>query len=81
MAKKKTLTKKTAKKSFIFDHADFFTYEAFCVAELLAERDGITIKGMADVKDFAYLPDLYAPDGIPSLELEGPTLIDVKKML
>lgn len=65
----------------MFDHAEFFTYEAFCVAELLAERDNITIKGMADVKGFAYPPDLYAPDGIPSLELDGPTVIDVKKTL
>ena len=81
MAKKKTIEKKSAKKSYVFDNVDFFTYEAFCVAELLAERDGIAIKGMADVEGFAFPPDLYAPDGIPSLELKGPTVIEVKKTL
>lgn len=81
MAKRKPVRKRPAKKAFVFDNAEFYTYEAFCVAELLAGKDGITIKGMADVAGFVMPPDLFAPDGIPSLELKGATVIEVKKTL
>lgn len=81
MAKRKSLKRKPAKKVIGFENVDFYTYEAFCVAELLTAKDNISIKGMADVKGFVYPPDLFAPDGIPSLELTGPTVIETKKTL
>ena len=81
MAKRKSLKRKPAKKVIRFENVDFYTYEAFCVAELLTAKDNISIKGMADVKGFVYPPDLFAPDGIPSLELTGPTVIETKKTL
>ena len=33
------------------------------------------------LKDVSYVPDLYAPNGIPSLNIEGETLIEVKSTL
>lgn len=81
MAKKKVVKKKTASNTLSFDNVEVYTYEAFCVAELLMAKDNVSIKGMADVNGFAYPPDLYAPNGVPSLELTGPTVIEAKKTL
>lgn len=81
MPKRKSAKIKASKKVFNMESAEFYTYEAFCVAELLSAKDNITIKGMTDVDGFVIPPDLYAPDGVPSLELVGKTVIEVKKTL
>ena len=81
MGKRKIAKKRPAKKVLGFENVDFYTYEAFCVAELLTAKDNVSIKGRANVEDFTFPPDLYAPDGIPSIGMDGPTVINVKKTL
>lgn len=59
-----------------------YTYEEFCVAELLKDMNkGIIIQSPFFLKGFALPPDLYAKDGIPSMNLSGETVIEVKKNL
>ena len=61
---------------------EMYSYEEFCVAELLKEQNkGIDIESPFFVKGFALPPDLYSKDGIPSMELKGETVIEVKKNL
>lgn len=61
-----------------------FSYEAFCVYELLdndPKNANAKFFGSEIVDGFAYPPDVYAPDGIPSLEITGKTVIEIKKNL
>lgn len=57
--------------------AEILSYEEYCVFDLLNSK-GITIHGHTfrdnEMPDF----DLYAPDGIPALNLNGKTLVEVK---
>lgn len=57
--------------------AEILSYEEYCVFDLLNSK-GITIHGHTfrdnEMPDF----DLYAPDGIPALNLSGKTLVEVK---
>lgn len=65
-----------------FIEAEMFTYEEYCVYELIKGKDkGITLHGPKIGKDRAFPYDLYAPDGIPSLSLKGKTAVDVKQHL
>lgn len=57
--------------------AEMFSYEEYCVFDLLSSK-GIKIHGHTfnddEIRDF----DLFAPDGIPALDLSGKTLVEVK---
>lgn len=81
MEKKKTTKKKTPKKAFEIENAEFYTYEAYKVAELLIGIDNINISAKFHEDRCPFQTDLYTPDGIPSLMLKGPTAIEVKKTL
>lgn len=63
---------------------EMYSYDEYRVCELLKsdlKNKGVKIYSEWDVPGFAYPPDLYAPDGIPSLGLKGKTIIEVKKYL
>ncbi len=69
-------------KESLFTEAEMFTYEEYCVFELIKGKDkGISLSGhkMGQERPFPY--DLYAPDGIPSLAIRGKTAIYVKQYL
>ena len=60
------------------------TYEEFCVYEALSKNSKNTkvpFKSDVMVDGFAWPPDIYAPEGIPSLEIAGETVIEVKNNL
>ena len=52
--------RKSTKDRLDLDKVDFYTYEAFCIAELLSKKDGISVKGMTKVDEFTFQPDLYS---------------------
>lgn len=81
MEKKKTAKKKSPKKAFEIENAEFYTYEAYRVAELLIGIDNINISAKFHEDRCPFQTDLYTPDGIPFLMLKGPTAIEVKKTL
>lgn len=61
--------------------ADFFSkYEDYLVSEVLKKcKENAKVKfNSLGLDNLPYVPDLYAPDGIPSLHMEGPTIIEVK---
>lgn len=61
--------------------ADFFSkYEDYLVSEVLKKcKENAKVKFSSLLFDkLPYEPDLYAPDGIPSLHMKGPTMIEVK---
>lgn len=67
----------------IFD-ADFFSkYEDYLVYEVLKKcKENAKVEFRSRLSDdLPYVPDIFAPDGIPSLNIEGPTLIEVKVRL
>ena len=73
-----------AKKINTIQSFDMFSYESFCVYEVLSKdpkNAKASFKGMENVDGFAYPPDIYAPEGIPSMEIVGKTVIEVKKNL
>lgn len=62
----------------------FDGYEEYLVYETLKsskKNAGIEILSRHRLDGISYIPDLYAADGIPSLGIVGPTVIEVKKML
>jgi len=62
--------------------AEFFSYEEFCVYEIIKEKNkGINIIGPKIGDDLPLSLGLYAPDGIPSLGLKGKTIVEVKNHL
>lgn len=69
------------KNRLSLENVDFYSYETFCVAELLQQKDRISFKGMPEIEGFSYSPDLYSETGIPSLKLKSPTIIEIKKTL
>lgn len=61
---------------------EIYSYEEFNVCELLrSKNNGTKISSYLSVDGFDVPPDLYAPDGVPSLNLDGPTVIEIKKYL
>lgn len=62
----------------------FDSYEVYLVYDAL-ESDSKNAHAKFEskhiLKDVSYVPDLYAPNGIPSLDIAGETLIEVKNML
>lgn len=62
----------------------FDSYEEYLVYDAL-ERNPKNADAKFEskhmLKDVSYVPDLYAPNGIPSLNIEGETLIEVKSTL
>ena len=62
----------------------FTSYEEYLVFEVLKkckENHELKIESFFADKDISYRPDIYAPEGIPSLGINGPTMIDVKRRL
>ena len=60
------------------------SYEEFCVYEALTKKSKNTedhFKIDEIVPGFTWPPDIYAPEGIPSLGITGKTVIEVKKNL
>lgn len=73
-----------AKKKEAIETDGIFSYEAFCVYELLYnDPKNVNAKflGSEIVNGFAYPPDVYAPNGIPSMDIKGETVIEIKKNL
>ena len=63
---------------------EIFTYDEYRVCELLKgdeKNKNVTIKSVWSKPDISFHPDLYASEGIPSLELFGKTAVEVKKNL
>lgn len=60
------------------------SYEVHLVYKILSknkENKSVAIERQPKMADFFNRPDLYAPNGIPSLKIEGKTLIEVKNTL
>lgn len=71
-------------KQNIKDILGKLSYEEFCVYEALSKNPKntkVSFKGDVEVDGFAWPPDIYAPEGIPSLGITGKTVIEVKKNL
>lgn len=62
--------------------AEIFSYEEFCVYELLKDKNKeIVLYGPKFGEDTLFAYDLYAPNGIPSLKISGKTAVEVKNHL
>lgn len=59
---------------------EIFSYEEYCIFDLLSSK-GITIYGHTFNDDEMPDYDLFVPDGIPALNLNGRTLVEVKRNL
>lgn len=62
----------------------FDSYEEYLVYDALegnSKNAYAKFESKHILKDVSYRPDLYAPQGIPSLDIAGKTLIEVKNML
>lgn len=71
-----------AKKQQQLIEAEMFSYEEYCVYELIKEKNkGITLYGPRFGVDTPFAYDLYAPDGIPTLGFSGKTAVEVKQHL
>lgn len=73
-----------AKKSVTIETEGMHSYETFCVYDALNKAAKNANAQFIDPKsDFGYInaPDIYAPEGIPSLGLRGETIIEIKKNL
>ena len=73
-----------AKKKDTIKTDGMFSYEAFCVYKILnghPKNSNAKFLISEIVDDFAFSPDVYAPDGIPSLDIKGETVIEIKKNL
>lgn len=73
-----------AKKQSTIENFEMFSYEAFCVYELLAKdpkNATAVFHGTESLQGFALPPDLYAPNGVPSLDIKGETVFEIKKNL
>ena len=66
----------------MFFNPELYTYEQFCVAQLLLGKKGEKLVRAPKALDgFVYPPDLYAPNGLSALNIEGETVIEIKKRL
>lgn len=61
------------------DFFDFTTYEVY--STLKKDNPNIVLNGMKDVEGFDSPVDIYAPNGINSLDIKGETVIEVKKII
>ena len=72
------------KKNKSSDKIELLPYESYLVQEVLKkckEKDDVELSCMPLLDGLSFQPDIYAPDGLPSLNLEGKTLVDVKRQL
>jgi len=59
-----------------------FNYDEYCVYDLLSGKDSsVTAYGPVFKEIPSYSADIYAPNGISSLGIDGATVVDVKKYL
>lgn len=76
--------KKYIMKKIMSNKLEMYSYESFCVYELLvkdSKNANVEFRSMDDVDGFVIPPDLYAPNGIPSLDIEGKTVVEIKRSL
>lgn len=72
------------KKNKSSDKIELLPYESYLVQEVLKkckENDNVELSCMPLLAGLSFQPDIYAPNGLPSLNLEGKTLVDVKRQL
>lgn len=72
------------KKNKSSDKVELLPYESYLVQEVLKkckEKDDVELSCMPLLDGLSFQPDIYAPNGLPSLNLEGKTLVDVKRQL
>lgn len=72
------------KKNKSSDKIELLPYESYLVQEVLKkckEKDDVELSCMPLLDGLSFQPDIYAPNGLPSLNLEGKTLVDVKRQL
>lgn len=70
------------KSDLNIDKVSFFDFETYKVYNALKKlNDGIELYGMKDIDGFDYPVDIYAPNGIPTLNVNGKTIIEVKHTL
>ena len=72
------------KKNKSSDKIELLPYESYLVQEVLKkckENDNVELSCMPLLDGLSFQPDIYAPNGLPSLNLEGKTLVDVKRQL
>lgn len=66
------------------DKVELLPYESYLVQEVLKkykEKDDVELSCMPLLDGLSFQPDFYAPEGLPSLNLEGKTLVEVKQQL
>ena len=66
------------------DEIELLPYESHLVQEVLKkckEKDYVELSCMPLLDGLSFRPDIYAPNGLPSLMLEGKTLVEVKRQL
>lgn len=66
------------------DKIELLPYESYLVQEVLKnckEKDNVELSCMPLLDGLSFQPDIYAPNGLPSLKLEGKTLVEVKRQL
>lgn len=71
-------------KNKSLDKVELLPYESYLVQEVLKkckEKDDVELSCMPLLDGLSFQPDIYAPNGLPSLNLEGKTLVDVKRQL
>lgn len=69
-----------SKSKISIDEVDFFDFTTYKVySTLKKDNPNIVLNGMKDVEGFDSPVDIYAPNGIHSLNIEGETVIEVKK--
>ena len=72
------------KKNKSSDKIELLPYESYLVQEVLKnckEKDDVELSCMPLLDGLPFQPDIYAPNGLPSLKLEGKTLVEVKRQL
>lgn len=73
--------KREVKKESL-DESEIFSYEEYVVYEAIKARDkNVVVNGPKLCGNTPYVGDLYAPEGLPSLNLKGNTIIEVKRIL
>lgn len=72
------------KKNKSSDKIELLPYESYLVQEVLKnckEKDDVELSCMPLLDGLPFQPDIYAPNGLPSLKFEGKTLVEVKRQL
>lgn len=71
-------------KNKISDKGDLTPYESYLVQEVLRKckgNDNVEVYSSPFVDGLSFRPDIYAPNGLPSLKMEGETLVEIKLKL